>query len=215
MTTPPVPPAPILAPGPYKILVAVSLDATSDPALSQALSLAARTPGSELHAVHVAAESAPLTPRAELAAEDRVEQAKELLGERLESAWRQSGEIEVITHMRSGGDPSAVIIQTAVDIDADIVIVGSHRRTGLSKLVLGSVAERVLHGSPCPVLVAFPKDYGQPSAAPRLEPPCEECLAARKSSANAKFWCDRHTKRYLAPHVYVPRDSTRPSVRML
>lgn len=204
MTTQAAPPESVVAPSPYKILVAMSFDPTADAALAEALNLVVRSSASELHVAHAVGE----------VTEDRFTQAKELLGNRLESAWRKSGGVEVIAHIRPG-DPAEVIMQTAIDIDADVVIVGSHRRAGLPKLVLGSVAERVLHGSHCPVLIAFPKDYSGATASPRPEPPCAECLAARKSSANATFWCARHSKPYLAPHIYVPRDDARLSVRIL
>ena len=39
-----------------------------------------------------------------------------------------------------------------------------------------------------------------------------KCLAARKESGNARFWCERHAKAYLQPHIYVPRDEARTSM---
>ncbi len=51
------------------------------------------------------------------------------------------------------GKPADAIIETAKDSNADLVILGSHGRTGLEKLLMGSVAERVIVLSPCAVLV--------------------------------------------------------------
>jgi nucleotide-binding universal stress UspA family protein len=51
------------------------------------------------------------------------------------------------------GDPFAVICRTAEDERADLIVMGSHGRTGLSHVFLGSVAERVVRHAPCPVLV--------------------------------------------------------------
>jgi nucleotide-binding universal stress UspA family protein len=52
------------------------------------------------------------------------------------------------------GEPDEVIVQEARKHRAELIIMGSHGRTGLKKLLVGSVAERVIGLSPCPVLVA-------------------------------------------------------------
>lgn len=54
------------------------------------------------------------------------------------------------------GDPEHVIVRRAEELGADTVIMGSHGRTGLSRLVLGSVAEHVVRSSTLSVLVARP-----------------------------------------------------------
>jgi len=51
------------------------------------------------------------------------------------------------------GDPRDALIDTARSLHADLVVVGSHGRTGLAKLVLGSVATHVVTHAPCSVLV--------------------------------------------------------------
>jgi len=51
------------------------------------------------------------------------------------------------------GDAADVICRVADRLRADIVIVGSHGRTGLGRLFLGSVSEHVVRHAPCPVLV--------------------------------------------------------------
>jgi nucleotide-binding universal stress UspA family protein len=52
------------------------------------------------------------------------------------------------------GEPAREIIAAARDRDADLILVGTHGRTGLARLVLGSVARNVLQHAPCSVLVA-------------------------------------------------------------
>ncbi len=212
MTTQPSLTDSIAAPSAYKILVAMSFDETADAALQEAMHLADRTPVTELHVVHVIGDSPGLAYEdAVSVTERRLILAREVLRQRLESAWREHKPVEVIAHVRPG-DPADVIMQAAVDIDADLVIVGSHRRAGLRKLVLGSVAERVLHGSHCAVLIAFPKDYSGTTASPRIDPPCPDCLSTRKNSSNATFWCERHTRPHLEPHIYAPRTEARSSI---
>lgn len=51
------------------------------------------------------------------------------------------------------GSAPEVIVETAADEAADLIVMSSHGYSGLTRWVLGSVAERVLHAAPCPVLV--------------------------------------------------------------
>lgn len=51
------------------------------------------------------------------------------------------------------GNPSAIILRVAEEIKPDLIVLGSHGRTGLKRLLMGSVAETVLRKAPCPVLI--------------------------------------------------------------
>jgi nucleotide-binding universal stress UspA family protein len=52
------------------------------------------------------------------------------------------------------GDPAAEIVRFAGEASCDLIVMGTHGRTGLSRLLMGSVAERVSRKAPCPVLTA-------------------------------------------------------------
>ena len=51
-----------------------------------------------------------------------------------------------------GGNPFAEIVRAAKDGDFDLIVVGTHGRTGLSHMLIGSTAEKVVRHAPCPVL---------------------------------------------------------------
>lgn len=51
-----------------------------------------------------------------------------------------------------GGEPAKVILQALKEVSADCVVVATHGRKGIGRVILGSVAERVVRESPCPVL---------------------------------------------------------------
>ena len=72
------------------------------------------------------------------------------------TALCEKAEGNVDLQLRRGEDASAAenIVRTAVEEDADLIVVGSHGRTGLSRIMLGSVAAKVVTASPVPVLVA-------------------------------------------------------------
>jgi nucleotide-binding universal stress UspA family protein len=55
--------------------------------------------------------------------------------------------------VREAADVSFAILDEIAAIDADLLVVGSHGRSGVQRLLLGSVAERVLRQAPCPTLV--------------------------------------------------------------
>lgn len=194
----------------YTILVAVAFDPTSDVALYEAMRLAQRSGGSRLHVVHVVGDSAANEELSEVAP-GRIPKIGDLLRARIETAWQQAGEVTVVAHLRAG-DAAEAILRAAVEVNADIIVVGSHRRTALSKLMLGSIADRVLHESHCPVLIAVPKDYDDAATTAHVEAVCEDCSIVRVQSGSTRLWCERHSKPYLEPHVYVPRDENRSSV---
>jgi hypothetical protein len=74
---------------------------------------------------------------------------------------------QIVFHVRLG-DPAEALHQVAVDVDADLIGVGTHARAGVERLLLGSVAEALIRRAHVPVLVAQPKDF---SDLPRSERP--------------------------------------------
>jgi nucleotide-binding universal stress UspA family protein len=73
----------------------------------------------------------------------------------IEQLCRQDGRnLELQVRMAEDTTPAAGIVQTARDVRADLVVIGSHGRTGIARLMLGSVAAQVVAQSPVPVLVA-------------------------------------------------------------
>lgn len=55
------------------------------------------------------------------------------------------------------GDPALEIVALAEREGADMIVMSSHGRTGLGRLVMGSVAEAVMRAAPCPILVVKPQ----------------------------------------------------------
>jgi nucleotide-binding universal stress UspA family protein len=64
----------------------------------------------------------------------------------------------VQSHVRIG-KAVETLLQVAIDYEADLLIVGTHGRRGIDRLLLGSVAETLVRNGRCPVLVARPTDY--------------------------------------------------------
>ncbi len=66
-----------------------------------------------------------------------------------------------VTTAKAIGDPALEVVQLARDGAFDLIVVGTHGRTGLRHALLGSVAERVVRRAGCPVLTIHPEGYGR------------------------------------------------------
>ena len=73
--------------------------------------------------------------------------------EKIKAQYSEDG-LSLSIQYREGLSIAETIIQTTIELEADLLVMGSHGRTGLKKLVLGSVAQTVLAQSPVPVLIA-------------------------------------------------------------
>ena len=58
------------------------------------------------------------------------------------------------------GDPATEIVRVAEEEQAELIVLGTHGRTGLSRILMGSVAEAVVRHAPCPVLI-YRQDAGK------------------------------------------------------
>jgi nucleotide-binding universal stress UspA family protein len=57
-----------------------------------------------------------------------------------------------VEHVLVKGDPTSEILRVAQENKADVIVMGTHGRTGLGRLLMGSVAEQVVRKAPCPVV---------------------------------------------------------------
>lgn len=57
-----------------------------------------------------------------------------------------------VDHVLLEGDPGTELIRYAGENDMDLIIMGTHGRTGVERLLMGSVAEQVMRGAPCSVM---------------------------------------------------------------
>jgi nucleotide-binding universal stress UspA family protein len=67
------------------------------------------------------------------------------------------------SHVFLEGDPATEIIRYAADAGIDVIVIGTHGRTGSDRPVMGSVAEKVMREAPCSVLVVkLPRGVAAP-----------------------------------------------------
>ena len=137
-----------------RILVATDCSAASAPALAKATVLAGET-GAELVIVHSYQPPSLIldgyVPPATYEKWDRSleEEAMKKLQRLVEDAQRAG---VVARPLVLTGAPDEAITEAAKDLECDLLILGTHGRTGVSRLLLGSVASRVVSTAPCPVM---------------------------------------------------------------
>jgi universal stress protein A len=137
------------------ILAPTDFSEHSARALRYACRLAERL-GSELRLLHVLSEILPAGPDPLLMPVMPTEyytesegKAHETLERMLDSTWGRPA--SVVTAVQ-WGSPVETIVRYALDNRVDLIVIATHGRTGLSHVLLGSVAERIVREAPCPVL---------------------------------------------------------------
>lgn len=122
----------------------------------------ARNFGAELHLVHVIEDIIPTVPEPGISL---------LPTQEIMTGLRQ-GSTEAMNKLLKSRDVAGVTVKEVIregvpfrevevyakDQQIDLIIVGTHGRTGLTHLLLGSVAERVVRSAPCPVLTVHSKE---------------------------------------------------------
>ncbi|MHB0954942.1 MAG: universal stress protein [Pirellulaceae bacterium] len=111
----------------------------------------AQEPGARLIVLHVmqpwvAGYGGIMTPPP--SPEDYRQGAEEQLRE-----IRVAGAEELIEHRLEEGTPAEEILRVAKEIKCDLIVMGTHGRTGMQRLLTGGVAEKVMRQAPCPVLI--------------------------------------------------------------
>lgn len=175
------------------IVAAIDRSPASDACLYTATALARDIAGAELHLMHViAATPQPIGPAMPSPA-SLLEDARNYVdGVAKNVSERFAG--RVAAHL-AVGDPSREILQLATDLEADLIVVGSHGKKTLERMLVGSVSSTVVKKARCAVLVARPKEYAHEQV-PEIAPPCPKCLETQRASAGEKLWCEQHAGRH-------------------
>lgn len=120
--------------------------------------------GAALHLLHVLNEVVPVGPDPMLAPvfvpdfyRESEAAARQALGTVLAPGWGRPASVETFIRW---GTPVEAVIDHAAKHAIDLVVIATHGRTGLSHILLGSVAERIVREAPCPVLTIRDRTAG-------------------------------------------------------
>jgi len=143
-----------------RVLFGTDFSPASRPAFRRANALAHQSRG-RLLIVHVVPSGMPLgaegyvTPRMYQEMETAIRQSAQKQLDRLVAQAKKAG-VAARGLLLTGAAPEAIAL-TARKERSDVVIVGTHGRTGLDRLLAGSVASRIVGTAPCPVMTVRPR----------------------------------------------------------
>jgi len=145
-----------------RILFPTDLSDAAAEAQAYAFALAEKF-NAELHVLSVIQDMALVSPDPNmpwLVPASNLQEVKQSVEEALqkipEPQWPNAKPVQRLIRI---GVPFMEIIKYAKEADIDLVVVGTHGRSGLSHVLLGSVAERVVRKAPCPVLTVKPEGH--------------------------------------------------------
>jgi len=132
------------------ILVPTDGSEPAGAAVEHAIDLASNT-GATLHALSIVDSAAYAS--LDVSSQSVLDSLEARATEATESIAETAADVgvEVVTEV-SVGSPHEQITDYADAVGADLIVMGTHGRTGLDRVLLGSVTERVVRGAPCPVL---------------------------------------------------------------
>lgn len=143
-----------------RVLFGTDFSPASRPAFRRAIALARQSRG-RLLIVHVVPSGMPLgaegyvTPRMYQEMETAIRKSAQKQLDRLVAQAKKAG-VAARGLLLTGAAPEAIAL-TARKERSDVVIVGTHGRTGLDRLLAGSVASRIVGTAPCPVMTVRPR----------------------------------------------------------
>ena len=148
-----------------RLVFATDFSAYSKEALEYAVQFALKL-GAELYLLHVferpffSGPGVSMNVRIQHGIEEWVREVKAEESKKLDALVEEVRGRGVTVHpLFKEGIPFVEILKTAEEIPADLLVLGTHGRTGLSHVLMGSVAQRVVQKSACPVLTVRPKAH--------------------------------------------------------
>jgi nucleotide-binding universal stress UspA family protein len=200
---------------PYVVVLGTDFSEHATRALFVALKQAQQHAPAQLHVVHVSllTTAHPGLPTAAMvgfpvAPMLSLDEQRQMLVAYLErelgrAPASEAANVRVIAHVLTEV-PSLGIVTLAQELEADLIVVGSHGAHGVARWLMGSVAERVVRQAPCPVMVVPPP--AERVQVPTIEPPCPRCVDARQASTGTELWCEQHRERHGRRHTYFQTD---------
>ncbi len=181
-----------------KIVVGIDFSEMSDRALLVAVNMARSAGLAEVHLVHVlpppvgGTEFAPIVDVGEQTLIARKQMAAMIDGMGVVT------EIIPFSHVVVG-NAQKELPRVADEVEADLIVLGTHGRRGVDRMLFGSVAEHVVRTAPCSVLTVRAKP---PTAASTIEAPCAECVAVAAKTEGKELRCSTHAKHHPRAHTY-------------
>jgi nucleotide-binding universal stress UspA family protein len=163
----------------YRVIAASDFSPLGDCAVVEALRICATRPHSMLNVITVAAESAagvilPGPASRPVPKEAANETARVHLVDIVDDYLAQKHRLgleKIAFYVTVGGTPAAGILSLAAELDADLIVLGTHGRNRLAHMIHRSVTEEVMRRAACGVFVIRPRDFLLGEKLPVIDPP--------------------------------------------
>jgi nucleotide-binding universal stress UspA family protein len=161
----------------FKVVVGTDLSELGDRAVSEAIRACDKYQASELHVLSVADDQ---IVGLRLPGQERVQSQKDAeqtvcrhVGRLVDQYLASGGQLtmERVAVYVTTGSAAERIVSLAESVEADLVVLGTHGRSGVKRLLLGSVAEEVVRRASCGVFVIRPRDFLDGRKVPDVQPP--------------------------------------------
>jgi len=145
------------------VLVATDFSAPSETALNYARAMA-RSFGAQLHVLHIFEPlwitSADVVGGG-VALATMIQGLEDTARKQLEEAVTEADrrELKAVAEMVTSESPAREIANYANEHKVDLLVIGTHGRSGISRMLIGSVAEKVVRLAPCPVLTVHHPEH--------------------------------------------------------
>jgi nucleotide-binding universal stress UspA family protein len=166
---------------PYQIVAGFDFSELSERVVAEALEIARCRAPAELHVVTVAEQSGVLLGLPGQNVPVTEDKARELVQKRLselaQAYQAKNGPVGLeriamyVLSRSPATETSEHIVKLASAVDADLIVVGTHGRRGMSRLLLGSVAAQVVRDATTSVSVVRPPDFVRGEKVPAIDPP--------------------------------------------
>ena len=165
----------------YRIVAGFDFSELSERAVAEALDMARYRAPAELHVVTVAERAGVLISlpgqKLPVTEEKGRELVQKALSELVQAYQAKNGPVGLeriavyVLSRTPAAEPAEFIVGLAHAVDADLIVVGTHGRRGVSRLLLGSVAAQVVRDATTSVSVVRPSDFVRGEKVPEIEPP--------------------------------------------
>jgi nucleotide-binding universal stress UspA family protein len=161
----------------FRVVVGTDLSELGDRAVCEAIRTCDKYEASELHVLSVADDQ---LVGIRLPGQENVQSRKDAeqtlcrhVGGLVDQYLTSGGQVpmERVAVYVSTGSAAERIVSLAESVEADLIVIGTHGRSGLKRVLLGSVAEEVVRRAPCGVFVIRPRDFLDGRKVPVVQPP--------------------------------------------
>lgn len=181
----------------FHIVAGIEMDATGEVVFERVVDLTSGMTNYRIHFCHACGDATEDSERADRHLSEGEARLQRWAVDRV-LGTPMMGNVDLHVALGTGDE---VLCQLAADLEAELIVVGTHHKNRWQQLAKGSVMQKLVDHAPCSVLVAMAHAFDDYDKSPSIEPP-------RKSRSAAPHFAHPHTYRYRRSIPMVGNQST-------